>query len=210
MDYTANATFEYSSAIRGYHFYNSTWLPEKGQKLDCTCEPDSMFDWFAIKVCDKSDNIVGHLPKEVSRITKFLLNRGATITAEITSDLQRRSPLAQGGLEVPCKIKVTTSTYFNMNVLKKYEDLVKELYVESKNEEILGTFVDIQSQDTDQNHEESLVRKRKQPETTSAPKNQVKSRDIRDLFKQSGQGDVQIQKKKQKVDVVNLDDSDSN
>ena len=75
---------------------------------------------------------------------------------------------------------------------------------------ILGTFFDIKSQDTDQNHEESLVRKRKQPKTTSAPKNQVKSTDIRDLFKQSGQGDVQIPKKKQKIDVVNLDDSDSN
>ena len=113
-----------------------------------------------------SDKIVGHHPKEVSRITKFLLNRGATITAEITSDLHRRSPLVQGGLEVPCKIKVTTPTYFNMNALKKYEDLLKELYVEPKNEEILGTFVDIQSQDTDQNHEESLVRKRKQSKTT--------------------------------------------
>ena len=43
----------------------------------------------------------------------------------------------------------------------------------------MGTFVDIQSQNTDQNHEESLDRKRKQPKTTSAPKNQVKSRDSR-------------------------------
>lgn len=205
MDYTANATFEYSSAIRGYHFYKNTWLPEKGQKLDCNYERDNMFDWFAIKVCEKkSDKIVGHLPKEVSRITKFILNRGAIITAEITLDHYRRSPLVQGGLEVPCKIKVTTPPYFNMNVLKKYEDLVKELYVEPKNEEILGTFVDIQSQDTEQNHEESLVRKRKKPKTTSAP--QVKSRDIRDLFKPSGQ----IQKKKQKeIVVINLDDSDS-
>ena len=143
MDYTANATFEYSSTIRGYHFYKSTCLPEKGEKLDCTCEPDNMFDWFVIKVCDKNDKIVGHLPKEVSRITKFPLNRGATITAEITSDHYGRSPLVQSGLEVPCKIKVTTLTYFNMNVLEKYEDLVKELYVEPKNEEILGTFVDI-------------------------------------------------------------------
>ena len=100
-----------------------------------------MFNCFAIKICDKSDKIVGHPPKEASRIMKFLLNRGATITAEITSDYYRRSPLVQGGLEVPCKIKVMTPTYFNMNVLKKYEDLVKELYVEPK--EILGTFVEI-------------------------------------------------------------------
>ena len=34
-------------------------------------------------VCEKNggNKIVGHLPKEVSRITKFILDRGAVITA---------------------------------------------------------------------------------------------------------------------------------
>ena len=45
---------------------------------------------------------VGHLPMEISRTTKFLIDRGATVTAELTSDHYRRSPLIQGGIEIPC------------------------------------------------------------------------------------------------------------
>ena len=63
------------------------------------------------------------------------------ITTEIISGHYRRSPLVQGELEVPCKVIVNTPPSFNMDVLKKYEDLVQELYVEPKNEEIIGTFV---------------------------------------------------------------------
>ena len=45
---------------------------------------------------------VGHLSMEISRTTKFLIDRGATVTAELTSDHYRRSPLIQGGIEIPC------------------------------------------------------------------------------------------------------------
>ena len=39
--------------------------------------------------------------------TKYLLVRGAVITATLTSDWYTRSPLNQGGLEIPCNVKVT-------------------------------------------------------------------------------------------------------
>ena len=46
-----------------------------------------MFDIFAIKACENGRNtIVGHLPREVSRITKFTLDRGAIVSTEISSD----------------------------------------------------------------------------------------------------------------------------
>ena len=56
---------------------------------------------FSIKVC-LNDNILGHLPREISRPTKFLLDRGAQVTATIRSNIIIRSPLFQGGLEVLC------------------------------------------------------------------------------------------------------------
>ena len=49
--------------------------------------------------------IVGHLPREISRATKFLLDRGANVTARLSSTHYRRSPLFQGGLEIPCTVK---------------------------------------------------------------------------------------------------------
>ena len=44
---------------------------------------------------------MGHLPLEISRFTKFLLDRGATITATVSSTHYQRSPLVLGGLEIP-------------------------------------------------------------------------------------------------------------
>ena len=60
-----------------------------------------------------------------------------------------------------------TPPSFNMDVLRKYEELVKELYVEPKNEDILGTFVLLNSQDA--SFEENLGRKRGES-TTAATK----------------------------------------
>ena len=100
-------------------------------------------DWFASKVCKFGKEIpVGHLPKEISRVTKYLLDRGATATATLKREHYRRSPLMQGGLEYPCKVSVTMpGTVSNLLVLEKYWPLVEELYTKLKNEEILGSYL---------------------------------------------------------------------
>ena len=66
---------------------------------------------------------------EVSRATEFLIDQKATVTAELTSDHYRRSPLIQGGAEIPCR------------VTSKCIHLVQELHKELKGKEILGYFV---------------------------------------------------------------------
>ena len=48
-----------------------------------------------------SDKIVGHLPIEISIITKFIVDRGAKCILKIRGMHNRRSPLVQGGLAVP-------------------------------------------------------------------------------------------------------------
>ena len=70
--------FEYTSAVRGYHYYRQYWQPEESQTLDCAHEKDNPFDIFAIKVMDRNSGAtVGHLPMENSRAIKFLLDRAA-------------------------------------------------------------------------------------------------------------------------------------
>ena len=57
--------------------------------------------------------------------------RGVTLTAELTSDHYRRSPLIQGGMEIPCKITAKVSgTVINLLLMKK-----------PKNKEILGFYL---------------------------------------------------------------------
>ena len=61
---------------------------------------------FAIKTCRMNENkIVRHLLREVSRATRFLLDKGANLT-HLSSTRCHRSPLFQGGLEIPCTVKV--------------------------------------------------------------------------------------------------------
>ena len=52
---------------------------------------------FVIKVCDDV-KIIGHLSIEISRPKKYLLDRGAVFTTELTFTNYRLFPLIQGGL----------------------------------------------------------------------------------------------------------------
>ena len=52
-----------------------------GEELDCYLEYGSAFDCFSIKT-EKDDISVGHLHREIFRSTKFLLGRGAKVTAK--------------------------------------------------------------------------------------------------------------------------------
>ena len=80
-------TLEVTSAVRGYHYYRTFWKPEPNQILNCYYENENAFDRFAIKVCEFGKEIpVGHFPKEISRVTEYLLDRGATAAATLTSE----------------------------------------------------------------------------------------------------------------------------
>ena len=55
---------EFPTTVRGVHYYKKYWNPVESQCLD----------YFAIKTCQKDGKIVGHLPMEISRPTKYLLD----------------------------------------------------------------------------------------------------------------------------------------
>ena len=135
-----------SAAVRGFHVYRASWKPKEDELLECSHEKDNPYDSFSIKVF-KSDcpaEIVGHLPMEISRITKSIIDRGAQVAVKIRERHYRRSLLIQGGLEVPCKIKITmVGSIINHHLLVRYESLLKELHIEPKDEEIIGTFFSI-------------------------------------------------------------------
>ena len=139
--------FQFSAAVRGFHYYRKSWLPEPEQTLNCFHEEGNTFDRFAIKVCEKDKNeIVGHLPMEISRVTKFLLDRGANVSAKLTSTHYRRSPLVQGGIEIPCVVTVSMpGTVMNQLLMERYKHLVETLYTEPKEEEALGTFLRLEN-----------------------------------------------------------------
>ena len=116
--------------------------------IDCLTDHESGndYDLFAMKICRDAEfhpQIVGHLPLEISRFTKCLLDRGATITATFSSTYYQRSPPVQGVLEIPCLVNAKLiGTKKNKEILAKYLEMVQTHYTESSSEEdvIMGSF----------------------------------------------------------------------
>ena len=105
-------------------------------------ERDNAFDVFSIKACDAEGKMFGHLPMEVSRITKFLMDRGARLTTTLRTTYYRKSPLMQGGLEIPCSMDVymMSSTVLSRKLIQRYTELVENFYMEPP---CVGSFVEI-------------------------------------------------------------------
>ena len=56
-----------SSSICGLHVYKDTWEPSIGEELVCSPQINNPHDCYAVAEC-KSDTIVGHVPKIISRL----------------------------------------------------------------------------------------------------------------------------------------------
>jgi hypothetical protein len=100
-----NADFSFDAAVRGYHVYRRVWLPHLGQHLKADRERGNAEDRFAIAVRENGDDkpVIGHLPRELSKVLWYFLIHGGVVECEVTGRRQR-SPLEQGGLEIPCRV----------------------------------------------------------------------------------------------------------
>ena len=90
------AIYLYDSVIRGHHVYKDVWTPRIGEILQVARYTDNHHDRFAVGVF-KEDTIVGHVPREYSRMFYYFLVHSGGITCEITG----RRKFGKG-LEVPC------------------------------------------------------------------------------------------------------------
>ena len=66
--------------------------------LLCEIEPNNPYDRHAVSV-KKAGEIVGHIPRENSKVFKFFIRRGGHITATVTGPKVNRGLYL--GLEVP-------------------------------------------------------------------------------------------------------------
>ena len=58
--------FEKANCIRGFHIYQDNWTPILGKRLVCKNGPGNPRDRCAVAVCKAGDEIVGHLPRNIS------------------------------------------------------------------------------------------------------------------------------------------------
>ena len=95
--------------LRGFHVYKEVWSPIVGEQLKCCYERNNCSGRYAIAGTKHlrgrlADSTVGHLPREISRATRFFLLRGGVVCAKVIDKTHRRSPLVQGGLEIPVQV----------------------------------------------------------------------------------------------------------
>ena len=125
--------------VRGFHVYKRNLKREEGELLKCSHEEGSLYDIFSMKVCKSgTDEIADRLAMQTSRITKFLMAGGLSVTLEIIGKYHQRSNLVQGGFEGPCEMTIMMSrSVVSHLLLTRYEKMLHELYIEPKNEEIV-------------------------------------------------------------------------
>ena len=89
---------------------------------------------FALKTCRLGDRItVAHLPRKISRSTKYLIARGAKVTGKLSSTNYREFPLLQGGLETPCVVTITLPASIKGHMLiQRYKNWLKNYTVNLK------------------------------------------------------------------------------
>ena len=168
-------SFEFTAAVQGLYIYRDIWLPYINETLKCLHELGNAYV-FAIK-CIQGNMIVGNLPREISRPTKHVLDRGAIVTATITSEHYRKSSLFQGGLEIRCVITVTMIvTVHGHLLLQRYEQFIKTLYAEPKDEVIVRSCLTKTNLSVVQANDGVPAKKKK-----NNTKDEVKSKDICDI-----------------------------
>ena len=119
----------FTAAVRGYHYYRRFWKPEEKQKLNCMHELNNPYDGYAIKLFTLNGETVGYLLKELLRITKFITHHLKTL---------QTLTIGSGWNGIACLVVTRMpATRRNTEITEKFLTLVKELYAEPKEEEIL-------------------------------------------------------------------------
>ena len=92
-------TYTFPSTIRGYHIYRKNWTPHLGDILPCMREEDNEYTATAIAIMSNTNQVVGHVPRNLSSaFTEFLVSPNVTtIDAKVVG-----SVIDCGyGLEIP-------------------------------------------------------------------------------------------------------------
>eukprot|EP00794_Sanderia_malayensis_P002255 gene2255-2579_t len=105
--YMGQACMYVETAMRGYHVYLSKHKLKLGEILttDLECDPEAIAkDKYAIKLmCEENEQIVGHIPKYLSKLCFKFLQGGGDLDAEV---IGKRFNAGQGmGVEVPIELK---------------------------------------------------------------------------------------------------------
>ena len=74
--------FCFSNVIRGHHIYKLVWSPVVGEVLKLRPEDGNEYNRYVVGV-QKDGKIIGHAPKEITRIFYYFMQQNGTINDEV-------------------------------------------------------------------------------------------------------------------------------
>ena len=92
--------------VRGYHVYKDVWDPYPEEDFVTKHQRRNPHDKYAVAVMPvdaKSETIVGHLPREISKECCLFMYHGGTIMG-VVKGRRRKTVEPFSGMEVPCKL----------------------------------------------------------------------------------------------------------
>ena len=101
--------------------------------LEVKYESRNCHDRYAIAVMKHLPGtlVASVVPREISRCTYFIIIHGAKVSCKVMDVHHRRSPLVQGGLEIPCQLIVEMEMTDKKSLaIAEYKRLVSEQYQE--------------------------------------------------------------------------------
>ena len=78
--------------------------------LQCQRQTGNRHNPHAVARTLTDGRVVGHMPRNISPVCSIFIRRGGSITCTVSDRRRYSADLEQGGLEIPCKIKFSTSS----------------------------------------------------------------------------------------------------
>ncbi len=114
-----------NSAVRGFHVYKYIWMPFMNEALQARQQLGYSEDAYAVvKNTGTGEIVIGHVPREISRICWYFLQNDGEISCTITTADKRRTALVQGGFAVQC----STTLLVKRNISISYVSYRRTIY----------------------------------------------------------------------------------
>ena len=120
------AIFCKESVVRGHHVFKRIWTPVVGEVLTVAREAGNTEDRFAVAVT-KDDMVVGHVPREFSKLCWHFLRHGGTIACEVTGRRKRTSTCISCRIRIADRRHLHTRTILESHAVRCYRICVYAL-----------------------------------------------------------------------------------
>ena len=145
------------SCVHGFHVYQDIWTPVMGEILVCRRETTNVEDRYAVAVY-KSEEVVGYVPRKISFLCAAFIRRGGTIHCTVNASRRYSRDLAQGGMEIPCKLTFQ-GPLKELQKVQRYFSSALKIQIHITNTSVLHSFP---TTDIDTSKESPLPGKRGQ------------------------------------------------